>query len=263
MTRLVGYGTTIGDNVKATIRATAAITGMTVTAGYMIVENIIFDGNATGTVGVSFSGCFGSALVNCKVMGWTGSGVLAAATYAKVIDSEVTGCGGTNAAVEVSSGICNIEGCNIHGNTSAGVAYLGAGNIATVNRNRIWGNTGGSSDGVLLAPSSYGLRVDGNTIHGNGRDGIRMTSYNINTGVRNNILTSNGGYGLNILSLAGTPVDLSIDYNWFGSGALANTSGARNAIAAGPHDLSGDPGYTSAGTGNFTPTNAAVQAGSP
>jgi hypothetical protein len=57
--------------------------------------------------------------------------------------------------------------------------------------------------------------------------------------------------------------EAAIDYNWFGTGGLANTSGARNIILAGLHDLSGDPQYVSAGTGDFTPQNAAVQAAYP
>ncbi len=89
-----------------------------------------------------------------------------------------------------------------------------------------------------------------NTIHGNTGDGIGGFSYgSIFQGIcAGNILTNNGGYGLNE-NLLPTTISKNINYNAFRS----NTSGARNAVAAGPNDvtLSADP-YTNAGAGYFS-----------
>jgi hypothetical protein len=254
VTSLVGYTTTPGDGGRATIRATAAITGLTMNNRNTRVANFILDGNSlTGTVGVSApGGTFSVGLINLKIQNWSSYGINGGSEQLQVINCEVSGCNASGAAVNAAQS--TLYGCSVHGN-NVGVSGLSSG--ALVLNCRIYGN---SSHGITAA-DSRDQSFCGNTFHGNGGDGIRIDSFYQSGSILNNIFTSNGGYGLNASALS-SYADPLADYNWFGTGSLANTSGARNGILAGTHDLSGDPQYVSAGTGDFTPQNAAVQAGS-
>jgi hypothetical protein len=95
-------------------------------------------------------------------------------------------------------------------------------------------------------------------MHGNTGDGINISVAATSVIgrlllIQNANITANGGYGIN--AHAGQiAYQLGIDFNNFGTGATANTSGARNNLNAGANDLAVDPQYTNAATGNFTPS---------
>lgn len=253
-TRIVGYTSTPGDCGRATISQTAAAKGFDLGSlnGWSI-ENFVLDGTSTGTQGVSLGNY--SEAVNCVITNWTAEGFIATGDSGGLWQSEVTSCGGTNGAV-IPNAYSTIFGCSIHDNSVTGIYVVGVYKIISC---KIYNNSGyGIYNIASAAPCIIGC-----TIHNNSSDGIRTDYYQICNGVFNNILTSNGGYGLKLTNNSAAIVDVSFDYNWFGTGGLANTSGARNNILAGPHDLSGDPQYVNAGAGDFTPQNAAVQAGFP
>jgi len=117
-------------------------------------------------------------------------------------------------------------------------------------------NTGATADGFQGSNGST-MWIINSVACGNGRDGIRMSSTTFGQGVTqisNNILTGNGvsaaGYGLNFTAMT-VPVrgqEMFIDYNAY----FSNTTGLRNNVSAGPHDvtLTATP-YNCAGT-DFT-----------
>lgn len=89
------------------------------------------------------------------------------------------------------------------------------------------------------------------TIHGATSDGIEISNGNTvgPTTIINTNLTGNGGYGI---TYTDTEKFLyHIDYNNFGNGSTANTSGAVNGLTQGPNDLAVDPQYTDASSKNF------------
>lgn len=279
-TRLVGYTTTPGDGGRATIRVSAAIVGLTISGYGGRVENFVIDGNAIGTTGIVLSTYYNNIL-NCALTNWITYGLDLTSGYpVGIIGTTISGCTGAS-AVHVTAGGSIFHACTIHNNTGIGVSCNGA-NVNFVNSSiyanggdgiscagggtpvtvigcRIYSNGG---NGITL-PSPIGFIVQQCTIHSNTNDGVNITGYDIPTSFMNNIFTGNGGYGLNMLGMSVASIDPVIDYNWFGTGAMANTSGPRNMILAGPHDLSGDPQYVNAAAGDFTPQNPAVKAAFP
>lgn len=263
-TRVVGYTTTPGDGGQATIKSTAGITMLTVSGYGWGFENLTFDANSVAsTTGISITGLYGNVVQNCIVKNCANEGFITASNVIfSLLDSEVTGCGGTNGAVAVASNSYGsfILNCNIHGNTKTGI-YAVSSISPVIGFCTIYGNTGGGSCGIYF--TGYPVGVTNCTIHGNASDGIFMNSNNIATGIRDCIFTGNGGYGLNNPWSILARTDPGIDYNWFGSGGLANTSGPRNSLlSAGTHDQSGDPQYANAASGDFTPGNSAVMSSS-
>ncbi len=144
-------------------------------------------------------------------------------TFALVFSCEITGgaAGTIGIGLTTSGNGCMAYANNVHDNLGVGI-FLSQGNSAT--HNLITNNTGASSDGIQT--SNIQSLITFNTIYGNGRDGIRNTSaFGGNTTVVNgNILSSNGGYGLNFGSAAGWAAESL----WDGNAYWNNTSGARN-----------------------------------
>lgn len=111
-----------------------------------------------------------------------------------------------------------------------------------------------TSYAVLFTGSDTSVKarpVASNTVYGATGDGMRFSSAAALSAlaVLNNILVSNGGYGLNVVGGSADAVAAMADYNAF----YNNTSGARNNLSAGTHDvtLTGDP-FTSAAGDDFT-----------
>lgn len=95
--------------------------------------------------------------------------------------------------------------------------------------------------------------IKNNTIYGGAKAGIQITTTTgiMNTEIVNNTITNCGGYGIDAAS-GSDAVKALCDYNNFGTGATANTSGALNNLTAGPHDLAVDPQFADAANGDFT-----------
>ncbi len=121
-------------------------------------------------------------------------------------------------------------------------------------RNSIIAGVGAS--GVTIAGASAQLTVclDGLTIDSCVGDAITVDTPQSLQGVtgRNLILSNNGGYAWNILTGSQAVNDRMaagrIDYNNY----FNNTSGPRNALSAGPHDLALDPQYTNPSANDYT-----------
>ena len=88
------------------------------------------------------------------------------------------------------------------------------------------------------------------TCHGNSGDGIDLSGASVGAVVVNCNLTQNGGYG--IRSHANTQNLGYYNFNNFGTGGTANSSGARLNLDAGSNDLEVDPEYTDAANGDYS-----------
>ena len=222
-TRLIGYGAVRGDagHATLTLQTNTGLTGITSAASGFTVEQIDVDCASLGTsTGIALTVAFG-AIRNCKVANFTVKGLrLATNTLSEIADCEVTG--GTAAAtvaVDLAAAPQSMHRCFIHDNACPGLSIV-AGQTAI--DCLIVNNTGAASDGVQANGNCVLLN---NTIHGNGRDGIRSLNAGTTQQIRNNILSNNGGFGLNYSVIAG-PAMADIDGNAY----FSNTSGARNNV---------------------------------
>lgn len=196
------------------------------------VKNVRFD-----QAGFDNKGCDAVQIIGCE---FVNSGSTSAGSYAAIVSE----AGSASA--------------HIHGNLISG--WRGPGMVLSVITsailNNIVANVGSHGIVVQLGYSGpYSHSIFGNTISGSIGDGILIqTDVNALADLvcTNSILSGNGGYGLHVAvgSLAvADALRAMVDYNAFRS----NTSGARNGISAGAHDvtLTADP-FTNAAGGDFT-----------
>jgi Right handed beta helix region len=266
-TRLIGYTTTRTDNGRATLTLTSTgLSGIMSTGAGLSVENLFVDCASQGTsTGMTFQSSRGYIL-NCKVANFATRGIYIQTSESQISDSEVTGgLAASTLALDTTGGSSNqMVRCYIHDNACSGCSFL---NPELVAWNLIANNTGGSSHGIIIQEKGY---IHNNTIHGNGGDGIRfLGSVLIQDLWRNNLITNNGGFGIDNTSAA---LPASPEYD--GNAYFGNTSGARHNIDdttgisgvnlyTNTRDviLTGLPyvGPTSGGTANFGLNNVAGQ----
>lgn len=221
-----------------------------------ILANIICDCNQIGSTGFSVTGSGPVVLINCKGMNAKNPAIYSVTAVVELIRCYVTGCStvGTLGAVEVDGGgaayYCVVAGNAIPGLRSTGTSFITVGCIFA-------NNTGASSDGLSLTAATS-VQLSNNICYANGRDGIRLGAAGMLASVIcNNVLVSNGGYGLNF-----SGADLSGRFGYvvsnFKNFYYNNTSGNRNQAAAGRADvtLTGDP-FTNGAGGDFSLNNTA------
>jgi hypothetical protein len=220
--RLLGYSTSRGDNGQPTLQASAnSTTLITLTGAGWVIENFILDCNSKLTsTGLTSNSSF-TVVRNCVAKNFTVAGItLSGGTDSAIEDCEITGgISGATAGINISGGSVDFLLRNwVHDNVCPGLLITSS---HTILWNLITNNTGASSDGIQC---QYGCQIFNNTIHGNGRHGINKTDIFYASYWRNNILTSNGGFGAVGASGAGIPADPSFDGNAYWN----NTSGARS-----------------------------------
>lgn len=175
-----------------------------------------------------------------------------------------------------NSWIANLHNCEIYNTTSNGVTIATSGNLylygswihvcgaagishpggaasdLLIRDSLITGNT---TDGIVFsAAPTRNISIMNSVLYGNGGDGIDISSGVATTMqiINCQITTNASGYG--IRGAAGQAnFQAGIDYNNFGTGVTANTTGALLNLASGAHDLAVDPQYTDAANGDFTP----------
>ena len=244
--RLMGYGTVRGDNGQATLQLAAGAAANSILfapphSGWTI-QNLIFDCNAVaGSTGVAVWNFF--SLTRCKVMNWRNAGASSAGGNLAVDESEFTG--GTGTALYCHNNGVRVFGSYIHDLTGAGIdsAYYNSTCIGNVISNVT--NTGltTSVNSVLLNNTVRGCGWDGIYLYGDTQGGI----------IHNNLIDSNGGYGIN-LQYNESPI-----VGFFGNAFRGNTSGAtQNAGALASQDITvtADPFVNAAGL-DFRLNNAA------
>lgn len=266
--RLIGYGTYRGDDVKATITLSTntGLTALNVTKNAWIISNFTINCASLGTstgIAIAAGGAF-SSIRNCKVSNFTTLGISVTQNTCAVSQCEVTG--GTSAGtagIKMTGSGNTVNLCYVHDNACPGI------NVTTnmqVIRCLVTNNTGASSDGIQCADNCL---IWNCTAYGNGRHGINnTTAFYEGLQFRNNIVVSNGGFGIKASTTAGVPASTFLDGNAYynnTSGAKSNmddvgTTNAINGVA--PYvrtldvTLTGDP-FTSSSTGDFTLNNTA------
>lgn len=180
---------------------------------------------------------------------------LNAATPAiRFIDCEFVSCELRGLDLTGSSEAVELLNCWVHDCVSDGVRF-NFGTTLVIDHGCIIEGNGGN--GVVITGTistlGLGIRITGSTIHGNTSDGIDLsaaTNPSPNLVITNNNITANGGYGINDKATTEALKGM-LDFNNFGTGATANTSGAINNATPGDNDLNVDPSYGDAGDGNF------------
>jgi PKD repeat protein len=96
-----------------------------------------------------------------------------------------------------------------------------------------------SEYGIELGPQADNLKLWHNTLHANSKDGVRISSASNGNDLRNNIVTSSGGYGLDAMAISIATIG--------GNDLFQNASGGCRACGAlGLGALSVAPGYLDA-----------------
>lgn len=164
------------------------------------------------------------------------------------VDCEFKECSGTN-AVGLAAGGGHLFGCSVHDNDQGGIAFgiATTGDISVVNC-LVYANGG---DGISWAAECSPLLI-GNTIHGNGGNGIDVSASSVfgHCVIANNQITGNTLLGINVSSGSAEITDANkafVDFNNFWD----NDGGDRQNISAGPNDTAVDPAYVNAAAGNF------------
>lgn len=215
-------------------------------------ENLYLRANSTsngsyGMVNANGTNCFlRNVVINVSV----GAMIGATLNSSTMVDCEVFGAASSKSAgnhgVAVTTYHCKVIGCYIHNCWDVGVAEINSGSGSEIRDNLIVSNKGDGVD-IITTAGTAPATVIGNTIYGNGGDGINVISGGtFLLTCMNNILDTNGGYGLNC---AGTlalndRLNQGIDYNNFNG----NTTAARNGISVGTHDTALSPGFTNVGS---------------
>lgn len=251
---LIGYTATRTDGGRATISTASAIVMLTLSSNYVLVANFLLSGGNAATRAVNITG----APVVCRnVLGQnidaSGVGAFAISGTGVVERCGMTGTGSSALGAFSVTGIATFVECESYANACPG--FRSNGGSGSLSRCLAWGNTGASSDGLILVAADV-WSIQASVFRGNGRDGIRFDAANVGAScdIRNCVFVSNAGYGINSSSTVYLAGALCEDYNAFWN----NTSGAVHNLTAGSHDvtLSGDP-HTNGSGGDFTLNNTA------
>ncbi len=198
--QLIGYTTTRTDGGRATIQLStnSNLTAIDASNGQgWYVSNFVIDGNSlTGSRGMNMNTY--NVVRNCKVINCLGDGVQLNNGIARLIDSEVTACTSAagHAAVNSNGQGCSIERCYIHDNTGIAIILGGGGSAVLF---CVIASNSGTAQGIVVSGNGQDIIMN-NSIYNNGQDGIQFTNnagLGGNSTVRNNLLISNGRYGLN------------------------------------------------------------------
>lgn len=159
----------------------------------------------------------------------------------------------------------SFDSCHIYSNAGAGITAASS-NLQglSIKRSVIHGNTGANGHGIWLQQTTAGwnaviIDIDSNVLYNNAQSGLRaeFTTTHPILGITNNILVSNGAYGVSFATAG------MADTMWakvYANAYYNNTSGARQNFVTGDGDvtLSGVP-FTSAGSNDFTLDNTASE----
>jgi hypothetical protein len=254
--QLQGYGTTRGDLGKPVLSFTAAVNGLTMSGNRWIISDFEIDGTDTGLIGVenAVNDAAYCQLHRCKVHRWvtvalrtSSSGVSTGLVLNQCEFTDATA--GSVGLIDGRTGQPVLFACWLHDSVGIGlIASYGFSVVSCIISNMVGRgiDAGSGNDGEGM--------VSGSVFYGNGGDGVRLQGSLAGYSITSSIFMNNGGYGINAAG-GGPAVDLGLeDYNAFKS----NTSGARNGIAAGAHDvtLTADP-FTNAAGNDFTLNNTA------
>lgn len=226
--RLVGYGTTRGDNGRFTIQlsTTSGLTAISATTQGWIVSNVEVKCNSVAnSTGIASTATL-TNIRNVKVSGCLTAAINLGSTSGQLDYAEVTGNSG-NYGVVIGNGATSttvrITNSWIHDNTlnSAGLRMTSSGVVLS---NIISNNPGAVVDGIQVT-AGLTVFVLNNTIVANGRHGLWTNTTNYAADFfKNNVFASNGGFGFVGSTSDGRPAD----QDWDGNAYYNNTLGTRS-----------------------------------
>lgn len=243
-----------GIGTKPTITFTANGRGFDNATGTFKLKNLkLVNSNATKTNAYCLHNAQAGMVAEDCIIGdstnfWNrGVNITNTSSHTHLIDCTIDSCSGIGFYYAGSSGLLQtvITGCVIKLCGSGGVSAGASSGEFHIIDSIIAGNTG---DGINVVNGSPTF-IQNCTIHGNSGDGIDITQPIYLTVLGCNI-TGNGNYGIRSNSAA--LHSICADYNNFGTGGTANTSGARSNVEAGDNDIAVDPGYANAASYNFS-----------
>lgn len=216
------------------------------------------DFNIVGTGGASDC-IIDVALVNryqgLKISGFSGNLMRgtggAGLALVHIIDCELSG-GSVGLTLDQDA---RVVGCYIHNQTSHGISCTATLSGLTVYGNIIY-SSGGDGVNLLQGRSDQygGVLIAHNTIHGCTGDGIDYSGdFDSLSGltILNNILSSNGGYGLKLTSLTTSKV-LARGTMLANNNTYNNTSGSCNLAGVLEGDPGLDPSFANVAGGDFS-----------
>lgn len=251
--RIMGYTSTRGDNGRATITSSSAISFFTLNNNFQYAANFILTGSGSSTLNGFVLNGASNTIKNVKVSGigdGAGNhyGIIALSVDNVIEDFEVSGMvSGSPGVIATAARNTFIRGY-IHDFAATGLTLNSNTTVEDVIVDSL---SGASSDCISVTSTTRMISINGVVAYNCGRDGIRLATVG-QVNIRNAILSTNGGYGINVS--AGGEVGIEADYN----GYYNNTTAARNNLTAGAHDvtLSADP-FTDAANADFTLNNTA------
>jgi hypothetical protein len=240
---------------------------------YRFYEYLYFtaNGNSNGNFGIlgGLSNNAGVSYCIFFLQDRAGLGAISITGSASVFGCDITGSTGTPSAQSANSfGISATGNYIIIGNRIRNVRDNGIINTSiggTISFNTIYGC---KNDSINLSASNFNVStsVSNNTIDSGSGHGITIVgtgAIEYQSEIYNNIISNHLGTSKNAINIASGTLAFNnngsffIDYN-----CLYNNTGNYGNISAGRHDITVNPGYSSAGV-DFTPTNSALQAGFP
>ncbi len=225
-TQLSGYGAVRNDGGRATVTLSGStLTGISLTgSGFLLTDFIVDGASQTASTGINLGAGSYSSAYRCKALNCLSNGILVNTTNSAIIACEVTACTTAVGAIRISNstGIL-VTDCFIHDNAAHGI-LCGNNAGSSISYNLIVNNSG-TSDGISGA--AIDVFITQNTIHNNGRDGIRFGAAptQLANDVMGNLITNNGGVGLNSPTL-----NLPASSLYDGNAYYLNTSGARSNV---------------------------------
>jgi hypothetical protein len=230
-THLIGYYQTRGDIRFGANAANRPLVQLATNTGLIALNftgttfkvwNLIVDAGSLGT-----SQCFrfqqGAEIYNCLARNFATVGFNGQGNETSVLYCEATG-GLSTATCAIYTYYHSCYRFNyIHNNACTGIwVDAGSTNIAVISDNLIANNLGASSDGIQLG--QVGAYVARNTVYASGRHGINVIASLDYFYIFDNLLSSNGGYGLQLAAASGLPAMPGVDGNAY----YGNTSGTRS-----------------------------------
>lgn len=257
------------DGTRYTLQASAAITAILdpnpTYWRHVKWHNTIFDGNSNATYCVNDAN-FNSSVddqtqyfANCRFTGASYGLRWRSPSGLELVDCEIDN--NTNTGLEgFFSPVSHfLVGCYIHDNGSHGI-HSESGNGLPKIIGCIFDTNGGSGVNIEVGTIGGHYMIVGNVFYNNTADGLSFSTNAINGGViANNAFVSNGAYGIDWG--AQSKGALYVDYNCYYSNTTNPTSDG--ATAPGDNNVTSDPSFTNAASGDFTPgaSSPLIQAG--
>jgi parallel beta-helix repeat protein len=247
-----GYNTVRGDldavnnftNYPAITKTAGTEAIWTLSGNGTKLFNFVLDGGGLATHGVNATGNAVSVrncrAAGCTVFGFLGNSAGSPITFLRCRATAQNTGGGFSLTGSQA------RGCRADGNPGIGFTTAASGLIVDSVAD------GNASHGISAGSTTH---LRGNVCHNNSVDGIRLTAAAAAMSlIENNILSSNGGYGLNYTGGGAVSEAPNCAHNAY----FNNTSGERSNIPAGGGDvtLTANP-FVNAAAGDFSLNNTA------